>query len=275
MSNTDIELQILDRLRQGYSYADIESVLGVSSKTIAKVNVIRKATESTESTNNKDFRINSFQNPDTSFPLKAIHNNDDDTTPGTFTPESEEPDQPFQNFNDGKKFPMENTPPERKSPEEIRLEEIREENKHELQVKELEWRKEKEERELSLQEQKADMERRKLEDIKRERQKKIDVERRNFLMRFKDLAGQIRQGTWEYDDIEDLLSDAISLYNKSREFCHKHSIPFDDTEYEKILGEICDSLNKTVEEAKEDEQVNWDYGRVLGHWLRKANRVTL
>ncbi len=273
MSNTEIELEILSMRRGGYSYADIESTLGVSSKTIAKVIANQKATESMESTNNKDSRINSFQKRENSFPFHA--NPDyDDVYPGTFQPESEKPDQPIPNNNDGKQFPVDNTLPERKSAEEIRLEELREQNKHELQLKNFDWKQEKEERELSLQEQEADIERRKLEDRQKERQKKIDVKRRSFLMRLKDLAGQCRRGTWEYDDIFDLSADANSLYNESMDFCNKHSIPFDGTDYEKNLGEICDSLKKTVEEAEEDDYVYWDPGITLRRQLRKAHQVT-
>jgi uncharacterized phage-like protein YoqJ len=47
MNHSTIEQQIKEMLESGVSYSAIENTLGVSSKTIAKVNKLRKEQEST------------------------------------------------------------------------------------------------------------------------------------------------------------------------------------------------------------------------------------
>jgi len=275
MRTTNIDLQILSMLREGYSYANIESELGVSSKTIAKVNTIRKATERIESNDNKDFVPDSFQKQEDSFPFQTNFSKKEDTNPENFQPESEGPHQPFQKPDNGKIFNEDNSSTQPKSEAEIELESLQINNKHELDLKQFGWKQEKEERELYLKEQDADIERQKLEAKRQENLKKIDEKRKRFLLRFKDLAGQCKEGEWDYNELYDLLDEANILYNETREFCYQKSIPFDNTEYEKILGGICDSLENALEDAEEGEEVFWDPGIILRRQLRKVHQVEL
>jgi hypothetical protein len=242
MNEKITEQKILAMLEDGSSYSDIEAALGVSSKTISKVNKLRKEQESAnDGTLEESYRDNFPENKEetTYFPVIRKHSYPDIR----------------QKINCMEPRESGNYRQESKSQAEIHLEELRLRQDHEFRLQQFEWNKQKEEKELTLKELEIQQKQQALE----LEQNRTSEKYREYIFKLKNIASRCEPGIWDYDDMVDLYNEAEKLLRKAEKFFIIHGIEFENSLYKRILDAICESLDELTDRNEEEEEVEWEF----------------
>ena len=235
------ENKILEMLQKGFSYAEIQESLQVSSKTIA---AIKKA----------------------HFPLvkSAIDVLSSNTFPELSVPESVKKqakiiesypnDQPIKQFPKIQKrktmnYYDEDEDEDDTSLSQLEVEKLKLKLAHELEMKKLETMRDDRERELDLKEQELQL---KKDELSVHSKKKED-EKRTLLFRIKKIAEACVDGEYSFDEADSLLTEAKQVLSQCDQYGFVNGVNFSVTDSHTLLTNIITTLEEFLDEFDDDD----------------------
>lgn len=233
------EDKILEMLLEGFSYAEIQESLQVSSKTIAAV---KKA----------------------HFPLvkSAIDVLSSDTFPTLSIPEpvkkqatsidSDPKHQPIKHFpktQTRKTMNYYDEDEDDTSLSQLEVEKLKLELAHELEIKKLETMRDERERELDLKEQELQL---KKDELSIHSKKKED-EKRTLLFRIKKIAEACVDAEYSFDEADSLLTEAKQVLSQCDQYCFVNGVNFSVTDSHTLLTNIITTLEEFLDDFDDDD----------------------
>jgi len=255
------EEKIVELLRAGRSYSEIQILLEVSP---SKISQVKKEYFPTETDEESTSDTTTFYNDSTT---------DSDSSSDGSSAGSKIGEKSVSNLN--KNTPMENKNfpnPELHYPDMIAIEKLKIELAHEAEMKRLEYASVEQElrlRELTLKERRANSDDEflkarivaeisskeknsnlgspSLEDKKaEEEQKKIERQGKLLTLKFKKLVASLQDGEWAKWELNEILSKTIKLKEKIEVFCIEYDFDMEGIRVLDILKEIEENLDEDL-----------------------------
>ena len=249
---TEMEIQIINLLRKGWSYTQIQEHLQVSSKTIAAVKKANfPTTESTTDTLSRD----SFQQyPKPPPPVSTI--------PVEFKPNINPKPKHNKmstddNFNDDE---------DDGSTSKHEVDKLRLQLDHDLEMEKIQAAREQNEREFDLREQELELKREEIAALKR----KLEEDKRGLLYRIKILVEDAEDGEYSFEDADTLLESAREVLSDCDQFCFINGITFQGTASHTLLNKLISTLDEFLEDMKEDDSKELEFDASFRRQLSRA-----
>lgn len=228
---SETEASILELLKDGWTYAQIQEELQVSSKTIAAV---RKA----YFPNAKSADITLSDNSSHTKSQPIIHEG--------YSPPVE--NNPISNkLKTTKTMNRDFESDGRSSKDEI--EKYRIQLEHKLELEKLHVSLREKEREFNLRARELEFKREELENMKR----KIAQDKRALLLRIEEIVNSCEDREYDQSELELMLNDTNNLIAACKTFCSDRSIVFQGTSSKALLEKIVSELNEAIDLFDEED----------------------
>lgn len=236
---TEIENKIITLLKKGYTYSEIQEELQVSSKTIAAA---KKVFLSMPESSNSKLSNDPFQNFPARNEIVSTGNSESNLV--------------FQTIKKTKNMSTEEDyDDEDEYTTKLEVEKYRLQLAHELELERIQVARDEKEREYDLKEKELEIRRMEVTAATT----KVEEEQRSFLFRIKKLVESCEDGEYSYEEADEMLSDTRQLLSESEQFCHIHSITFQNTKSHSILLKLISILESFLEELDEDDSENLEF----------------
>lgn len=251
---TQIEIQIVDLLKQGFKYAQIQERLNVSSKTIAAT---KKAYFSFGESNTNFPDKETFQSRSDSLSADNASNNTDSAEKIEENNLFALKNQNIMNPNDGS---FENST----NNTNLELEKYKLQLSYEFEVKKFNAEREDKKRELDLLEQQLQLKRTEINSFK-----KIDPEIQLLISQTKKIVYSCQDRAYTFFEINYLLNDLEKALKDCEEYCTTYNIEFRDSECQTILKKIESNLAEFINTFKPDKNGEMEYTFDYAFWQLK------
>jgi hypothetical protein len=253
---TSTEIQIIDLLKQGLSYAQIQEKLQVSSKTIA---AIKKANYILSGDSNYVQNIDTF--PQSLNPTTSEAQNFLDASTNTITI--------ADNSTTNKKTnPM--TTDDKDSDDKLsttlEIEKYRIRLAHDLELEKLKITKEENDRAHSLREEELEIRR---YEVINNTNKSISG-KQTLLSRIKEIAGSCGDNVFSFDAASMFLQKTWNLLSDCEQYCHANGITFHGTVSHTLLTTLIKILNDFLEDLEEDESDDLEFDSAFRRLLSRT-----
>jgi hypothetical protein len=236
---TNTEARILNRLKAGLSYAQIQEELNVSSKTIAAV---KKEYLPAMESNNDVLSDTSASQLSNYFPPEESRNAiTENKFPNNNYTQTDRKMATEKNFPESEKVVI----------AKFELEEHRLDLEHEREMTRLKAEIENQQREADFREKELSL---KQYAIALEKHKK-DEEFRTLLFRLKRLCDECETDEYSYSEVNDMLDKAIELEDELKKYAFINNITYADSESQNLLDYIIDLLSTAVDDDDEGDTV--------------------
>jgi len=258
---TNTEIQIVDLLKQGLSYSQIQERLQVSSKTVAaaKKAHLPASESSIDVLSRHTFPLQPNPPPmdNTSKTLDSIIKKEQNnylTNPKKHKTMNNE-DEYYENEDDAPVSKLE-------------LEKYRLKLNHDLELQKLQASREDKEREYELREQEMQLKRDEIDFANR----KAEDEKRSLLFRIKKVVDSCEDGEYSIEDIEITMDGARKALSESEHYCHINEITFRDSVIHSILLKIISTLQDFLDNYDEDNDTEeLEFDNAFRRLIKRAN----
>jgi len=248
---TSTEIQIIDLLKQGLSYAQIQEKLQVSSKTIA---AIKKAYYILSEDSNYVQNIDTF--PQSLNPTTSEDQNSLDASTNTITT--------AENSTSNKKTNPMTT--DDKLSTTLEIEKYRIRLAHDLELEKLKITKEENDRAHSLREEELEIRR---YEVINNTNKSISG-KQTLLSRIKEIAGSCGDNVFSFDAASMFLQKTWNLLSDCEQYCHANGITFHGNVSHTLLTTLIKILNDFLEDLEEDESDDLEFDSAFRRLLSRA-----